>query len=131
MARLRWLMLLACAGAFGCHAIPLNLDPTTGAHTQPPPLKLFSVDWWRPLVSSDQLALAGAPFFTMEYQPRELASPVVDPETHRVVVLTPDGRVRSLDPDGKVEWELKTLGSFTAPASFHEGLVYVGASDGN
>jgi outer membrane protein assembly factor BamB len=122
MLRRLGLAAALATGATGCAAsIGLTQDPMFNGPTRSPRIQLFSVEWWRPLVKAELL----------EYQPREIASPAVDPDTHRVVVLTRDGFVRSIDPEGKTEWEFKTYGGFNAAAAFHDGMVYVPAGDGN
>lgn len=116
-------LLLALAAAIGllaCHTIPLASDPTVRDHRGEVPA-LYRVDWWVSLVESR----------LWEYGPREPAAPAVDPDTQRVLVTTRDGYVRALSPlDGKVEWELKTLGTFAAGPLVQEGVAYVPGGDG-
>ncbi|MBI3182308.1 MAG: PQQ-binding-like beta-propeller repeat protein [Myxococcales bacterium] len=118
--RTRLLALAAFAAVAGCRWIPLSNDPTTpGRDTSPP--AIYAVDWWVPLVAPR----------LWEYAPREPAAPAIDPDTQRVVVATRDGVVRALSPlDGRVEWEFKTSGGFSAGPLVREGVVYVPGGDG-
>lgn len=116
----RWVGAAAAAGLLGaCSAVPLYGNPVSSERRQPP-ADFFQVDWWTPLVEPT----------AWEYFPREFASPAVDPESGRVIVLTRDGFVRGVAPGGKVEWSFKTGGRFTAGAMIHEGIAYVPAGDG-
>ncbi len=106
----------------GCKSIPLVADPT-GAKGQAhiSPRKMFSVDWWTPLVKSELL----------EWQPRETARPAVDPDTERVIVATRDGFIRCLAPDtGLVVWSVQTRSRFYAGATVVNGVAYVPGGDG-
>lgn len=111
-----------CLASAGCKTIPLTDDPNApeqDRRVSPP--ALYEVEWWKPLVKTG----------LMEYQPLEQARPAVDPDTERVVVCTRDGFVRSLEPEtGKVEWEVKTHGSFFAGPLIADGVIYVAAGDG-
>jgi outer membrane protein assembly factor BamB len=80
----------------------------------------FSVDWWTPL----------APPETLEYAPREVASPAYDPDNKHVIALTRDGYVRAVGMDGKVKWSFRTAIRFNAGARVSEGVVYVPGGDG-
>src|SRR5919108_2879899 len=81
-----------------CHAVPLHATPFARDVARGNAELLFEVDW--------HLELVGPRIW--EYFPREPARPAVDPDTGRVVALTRDGRVRSVSPDGRVEWEVQT-----------------------
>lgn len=107
-------------GAAGCSTVPLYSDPT--AHDAHPglPVKLYDVDWTVDLV----------PKQTWEYTPRENAGPAVDPETGRIIALTRDGYVRSVSPEGKVEWQYKTGMGFNAAALVKDGIAYVPCANG-
>jgi outer membrane protein assembly factor BamB len=106
----------------GCHAIPLNGDPTTPVHgSEVSPPAVYDVEWWNPLV---KLGL-------LEYEPMEQAQPAVDPDTERVIVTTRDGFVRALSPlDGHIEWQFATHGRFYSGPTVKDGVVYVGGGDG-
>jgi outer membrane protein assembly factor BamB len=107
----------------GCHSLPLYGNPAVSGSSAQPPVSLFEVDWWTPLVDSTLL----------EYAPRELATPAYDAATGYVIALTRDGYVRAVstqDKPGEVAWSLKTGNRFTAGALAHEGIVYVPGSDG-
>jgi len=113
---------LLVAGS-GCASIPLHpvglySDPTRGS----PPLveHLWDVDWWLKLVP-DQF---------WEYEPQEVASPAVDPETGRLYVLTRDGLAHCIAPDGKAEWTFKAGGRFDAGAEVAGGVIYFGNNEG-
>src|SRR4051812_2754227 len=82
----------------GCSTLSLFNDPMAprgaGDNFRAPPAAIFNVEWWRPLVAPPM----------WEYAPRETASPAVDPDTGRVVTGTRDGKVRSFDANGNLEW---------------------------
>ena len=115
-------LLIVLLALTGCKAVPLVADPMGAkgeAHISP--RKVFSVDWWTPLVKSELL----------EWQPRETAQPAVDPDTERVVVATRDGMIRCLAPDtGLVVWSVKTRSRFYAGATIVNGVAYVPGGDG-
>lgn len=127
MALASRLLALCALVAAGCRSfpprpIPLNDDPT-GAPGQAnvSPQALFSVAWWRPLVKTGLL----------EYEPRETATPAVDPDSERVITSTRDGTIHCLSPvDGRVEWSFKTSGRPFAGAAIADGVAYVPAGDG-
>jgi len=103
----------------GCSAVPVYGNPVAPAPVQPP-YRLFSVDWWTPLVAPTLL----------EYAPREMAAPAYDGQNGRVITLTRDGFVRSVAPEGKVAWEFRAGNRFYAGATVHEGVVYAPGTDG-
>ena len=114
--------LVAFVALAGCKTIPLNDDPTVPKYmarvTHP---AVYEVAWNQTLV---KLGL-------LEYQPRESASPAIDPDTELVIVTTRDGFVRALSPvDGHTEWEFKTQGRFLAGPTISRGVVYVPGGDG-
>ncbi|MDY7231147.1 PQQ-binding-like beta-propeller repeat protein [Hyalangium rubrum] len=116
----RWVGAAAATGFLGaCSAVPLYGNPVS-ADLKQPPANLFEVDWWTPLVEPP----------AWEYEPRELATPAVDPDSGRVIALTRDGYIRGVSAGGKVEWSFKTGNRFTAGALVHEGIAYVPAGDG-
>ncbi len=104
----------------GCRAVPLTTQPFDRRGPDLPPQSTFRIEW--------QLKLVGPQLW--EAFPREAAAPAVDPDTGRIIALTRDGFVRSVNPDGKVEWQFQTQGRFVAGAAVHEGIVYVPGGDG-
>ena len=117
LARSLCVLLLALVG---CRSVALGTPLFSGRTQESPPQALFDVDW--------RVELVGPRFW--EFFPREPARPAVDPDTGRVVVLTRDGLARSVNPDGRVEWEFKTADPFLAGATLHEGIAYVPGGDG-
>ena len=116
----RWVGGLAAAGLLGaCSTVPVYGTPVTSAAPQPPH-HFFSVDWWTPLVDATLL----------EYAPREFAQPAYDAPNERVITLTRDGFVRSVDSGGKLAWQFKSGNRFYAGATVDEGLVFVPGTDG-
>lgn len=115
----RALLASACSLLFACHSLPLASAPF-GSQTNTPPVALFEVDWWVEIVPST----------LWEYLPREPASPASDKDHARVLTLTRDGNVRSVDVGGKVVWSYATGGKFNAAPLVQEGVVYVGGGDG-
>lgn len=116
----RWIGAAAAVGLLGaCSSVPLYGNPVTSSPRQAPS-KFFDVAWWTPLVEP----------VTLEYGPRELASPAVDPDSGRVITLTRDGVIRCVAPGGTLEWSFKTGNRFSAGAAVHEGIAYVPAGDG-
>ena len=103
----------------GCQRVPQSWNSDNpGAHV------LYSVDWWLQLVQP----------IPMEYLPREIAIPGVDPDLDpdkaEVVVATRDKMVRGISPEGRIDWTFNTNGPFTAGASVEEGVAYVPGGDG-
>ncbi len=115
--------LIAALPALACHSrrIPLYQDPTQHQRAGRPPLALYEVDWWTPLVLPS----------AWEYLPREPAAPAADVDGGRIIVLTRDKTARAVAMnDGRVEWSFTTRGAFTASALIHEAVVYVPGGDG-
>lgn len=104
----------------GCSTVPLYADPTSNDEKKGLPLQLYEVDWTLPLVD----------WKMMEYAPREYAGPSIDSDTGRIIALTRDGYIRSVNPDAKVEWQFKTALPFNAGALVREGVAYVSGGDG-
>jgi outer membrane protein assembly factor BamB len=103
----------------GCASrAPVLTDPFS--RSPAPPLAVFTIDYWHALVETS----------TMEFVPREFATPAVDPTTGRVVVGTRDGVLRSVSIDGKVRWALPTPTPFSAGVLIRDGVVYVPGGDG-
>ncbi len=119
--RLGFCALLATSLA-ACQSkrLPLYLDPMQHQPSGRPPLALYTIEWWTPLV------LPAA----WEYLPREPAPPAADPDGGRIIVLTRDNTARAVGIDGRVEWSFATRGAFAAAALVHEGVVYVPCGDG-
>ncbi len=91
-----------------------------GPRLPPAPVKLWSVAWQRKLVQSAIL----------EWRPRELGGPAVDPVGGLVVVGTRDGWLHAYDPDGERMWSFEATGRFDAAPRIDTELVYAGSSDG-
>lgn len=109
---------LLCAG---CLQRPVMKD-VGGVRAAPPVQRaVYSVDWWTQLVPEQFL----------EYGPRELATPALDPEGKRLIVGTRDGKLRSVAEGGKVAWTFTTRGPFESSATVQDGVVYSACSDGN
>jgi outer membrane protein assembly factor BamB len=116
----RWIGAAAAVSMLGaCSSVPLYGNPVTSGSRQAPS-QFFEVSWWTPLVEP----------IILEYGPRELASPAVDPDTGRVITLTRDGVIRCVAPGGTLEWSLKTSNRFSAGAAVYDGIAYVPAGDG-
>lgn len=105
--------------AAGCLRTPEIKDIGVSAE---PPLEraVYSVDWWTKLVP-DQF---------LEYGPRELATPALDPDSGRLIVGTRDGKLRSVGEGGHVAWSFTTRGPFEAGATIQDGVVYAACADG-
>lgn len=103
-----------------CHAVSLGTQPFDVREPSRPPPGIFSVDW--------RVKLVGPQLW--ESNPREAAAPAIDPDTGRVIALTRDGFVRSINAEGTVEWEYKTADPFVAGATVKDGIVYVPGGDG-
>jgi len=104
-------------GCASSHA-PVLQDPFSRAAS--PPLAVFSIDYWHALLESN----------TMEFVPREFATPAVDPASGRVVVGTKDGVLRSVGIDGRVKWAISTPTPFSAGVLIRDGIVYAPGGDG-
>jgi len=115
-----WILVVVCV-VTGCSSLSLQSNPVTAEYGSHGGFEVFSVDWWVGLVEPTVL----------EYAPREMASPAVDPETGRILTLTRDGFIRCLSPKGEIEWRYKTSGKFSAGATIVDGVAYVPGGDGN
>ncbi len=115
---------LSVAALCGCSTLSLHNDPmapsSAGDDSRAVPIQLFDVEWWKPLVAAQM----------WDYAPRELATPAVDPDTGRIVVGTRDFYIRSFDPEGNLEWSVKTYGSFSAGGMIKDGVLYMPGGDG-
>jgi outer membrane protein assembly factor BamB len=104
--------------AAGCLRAPDIKD--IGVSRAPPVLHaVYSVDWWTKLVP-DKL---------LEYGPRELGTPALDPESGRLIVGTRDGTLRSVGEQGEA-WSFTTHGPFEAGPTVQDGVVYAACADG-
>jgi len=117
MRRAGLLPLLVLCGCISGKA-PVMLDPFSGAPAAP--LAVYSVDYWHALVEPG----------TMEFVPREFATPAVDPASGRVVVGTRDGFLRSVSIEGRTKWALNTPSPFFAGVLIRDGVIYVPGGDG-
>ena len=114
------LLAIALATLGGCAArAPVLSDPFSREPAAA--LAVFSIDYWHPLVETAT---------TMEFVPREFATPAVDPVSGRVVVGTRDGVLRSVNIDGKVRWTVNTPTPFYAGVLIKDGVVYSPGGDG-
>lgn len=118
---MRWLGGAMAAGLLGgCSGVQYYGNPELPRPPSQAPLDYFSVNWWASL----------APPETLEYGPRETASPAYDPVSRTAVALTRDGYARGVGPDGKVKWAYKTASRFNAGPRVVDGVVYVPGGDG-
>ena len=106
--------LVGCAGKAPVLADPFSREPAA-------PLAVYSIDYWHAMVERST---------TMEFVPREFATPAVDPASGRVVVGTRDGVLRSVTIDGKVRWTVVTPAPFYAGVLIRDGIVYSPGGDG-
>ena len=114
------LPILAAAALVGCAGkAPVLADPFSRELAAP--LAVYSIDYWHPRVERST---------TMEFVPREFATPAVDPASGRVVVGTRDGVLRSVTIDGKVRWTVVTPAPFYAGVLIRDGIVYSPGGDG-
>ncbi len=98
-----------------------SASPTrSGTQLPPAPVSLWSVAWQRHLV----------PPGTLEWRPREVGGPAVDPVSGLVVVGTRDGWLHAYDADGERMWTFESAGRFDAPPRIDGDLVYAGCADG-
>jgi outer membrane protein assembly factor BamB len=105
----------------GLRLLALALAAQVGVAQLPPaPMKLWDIAWTRRLVSPTLL----------EWKPREVGGPAVDPATGIVVVGTRDGVLRAYADGGQPMWETKAGGRFDAAPRIDGDLVYAGSSDG-
>jgi outer membrane protein assembly factor BamB len=102
--------------------LALALAAQTGVATQLPPaqVQLWKIAWHKPLV----------PPIALEYKPRELGGPSVDPVSGMVVVGTRDGWVHAYDHEGHRAWDFQAGGHFDGAPRIFEDQVLAGSSDG-
>ncbi len=110
--------LLALGGCLSGRP-PVMADPFSRELSAP--LAVFSVDYWHPMLEQST---------TMEFVPREFATPAVDTASGRVVVGTRDGVLRSITIDGRVKWAVPTPAPFFAGVLIRDGVVYAPGGDG-
>ncbi|MCE9671080.1 PQQ-binding-like beta-propeller repeat protein [Myxococcus stipitatus] len=116
-----WLGSAVAVGLLGgCSMAPRYGNPELPRTALAPPVDYFSVSWWAQLVEPT----------TLEYAPREVASPAYDPQSKTVIALTRDGYIRGVGQDGKVKWSKKTATRFAAGPTVSEGVVFVPGGDG-
>lgn len=82
---------------------------------------LWDVRWSRQLV----------PPGLLEWRPREVGGPAVDPVTGTVVAGTRNGVLGARTPDGRALWRFQAGAGFPAAPLVSAGSVYAGSSDGN
>ena len=109
---------LVALGGCAANRTPVLQDPFARASS--PPLAVYSIDYWHALLETS----------TMEFVPREFATPAVDPTSGRVVVGTKDGVLRSVGIDGRVKWAIPTPTPFSAGVLIRDGIVYAPGGDG-
>ncbi len=102
-------------------ALALAAQGGVATKLSPAPLKLWTIAWQRPLV----------PPMPLQYQPRELGGPAVDPVSGIVVVGTRDGWIHACDHEGRRAWDFRAAGPFDAPPRIFEDVVIAGSSDGH
>lgn len=112
------LLLGGCVSAG--RPLPFAHNPFTATEGPQAQLSLYSIDWWHRLV----------PPLSYEYAPREFASPSVDVENDRVLVVTRDGEVKAFNHAGAPVWTFKTLNRFEAGPLLQDQIAYVPGGDG-
>jgi outer membrane protein assembly factor BamB len=100
--------------------LALALAAHAAAQLSPAPVKMWDVAWKRQLVAPTLL----------EWRPRELGGPAVDPITGTVVVGTRDGVLRAYGETGQPLWDFQAKGPFDATPRIDGDMVYAGSSDG-
>jgi outer membrane protein assembly factor BamB len=95
-----------------------TIDPYSRNNTDV--LAVFSITWWQKLVDAP----------TLEYGPREPASPGADTINDRVVTGTRDGILRSIDTKGRVVWRFASGQPFSAGPAVVDGFVFAPGGDG-
>ncbi len=95
-----------------------TIDPYSRNNTDV--LAVFSITWWQKLVDAP----------TLEYGPREPASPGADTINDRVVTGTRDGVLRSIDSKGHVVWRFVSGQPFSAGPAVVDGFVFAPGGDG-
>jgi outer membrane protein assembly factor BamB len=95
-----------------------TIDPYSRNNTDV--LAVFSITWWQKLVDAP----------TLEYGPREPASPGADTINDRVVTGTRDGVLRSIDTKGRIVWRFASGQPFSAGPAVVDGFVFAPGGDG-
>jgi outer membrane protein assembly factor BamB len=103
------LLALIAAAAMGATA-PVALN------------RAYRVAWKHTLIAQPTL---------LEFKPRELGGPAVDPATRIVIAGTRDGSVQAFYSDGRPLWHFAAGGAFVAPPHVEGDTVYLGSVDGN
>jgi outer membrane protein assembly factor BamB len=112
------ILLVALGGCASARA-PVLADPFSREPSAP--LAVFSIDYWHAMLETST---------TMEFVPREFATPAVDPVSGRVVVGTRDGILRSVSVEGRVRWAVPTPAPFFAGVLIRDGVIYAPGGDG-
>jgi len=97
---------------------PVPVDPFSSAPAAP--IAVYTVTFWHPTVEAA----------TMEFVPREFATPALDPGSGRLVVGTRDGVLRSMTSNGRVKWAVNTPSPFYAGVLIQDGVIYAPGGDG-
>ena len=120
--RLAALAAVLAVIATGCGVLrPIRLDENPMERMTAAPLNLYTVDWWKELVTTKAV---------LEYAPREGAQPAVEPQSLRIATVTRDGYIRCFNAVGALEWSYHTRGPFFSAGAFHQGTLYVPGGDG-
>jgi outer membrane protein assembly factor BamB len=120
MSSIRALVLSVALASAGCASARrgYTIDPYSRHNTDV--LAVYSITWWQKLVDAPSL----------EYGPREPASPGADTINDRVVTGTRDGILRSIDTKGRVVWRFASGQPFTAGPAVVDGFVFAPGGDG-
>jgi outer membrane protein assembly factor BamB len=120
MSSVRALVLSAALASAGCASARrgYTIDPYSRQNTEV--LAVYSITWWQKLVDAP----------TLEYGPREPASPGADTINDRVVTGTRDGVLRSIDTKGRVVWRFASGQPFSAGPAVVDGFVFAPGGDG-
>jgi outer membrane protein assembly factor BamB len=100
--------------------LALALAAHAAGQLPPAPVRMWDVAWKRRLVAPTLL----------EWRPRELGGPAVDPTTGTVVVGTRDGVLRAYGETGQALWDFQAKGPFDATPRIEGEVVYAGSTDG-
>jgi outer membrane protein assembly factor BamB len=120
MSSVRALVLSVALASTGCASARrgYTIDPYSRNNTDV--LAVYTITWWQKLVDAPSL----------EYGPREPASPGADTINDRVVTGTRDGILRSIDTKGRIVWRFVSGQPFTAGPAVVDGFVFAPGGDG-